>query len=86
MSFWKKDLLEVNGYNEDIKGWGREDSEIALRLLKKGLSLKRIKNAAIQYHLHHKEASKNQLEFNDQLLEQAKNSKEYRTKNGIYKI
>lgn len=86
MSFWKKDLLEVNGYNEDIKGWGLEDSEIALRLLKKGLSLKRIKNAAIQYHLHHKEASKNQLEFNDQLLEQAKNSKEYRTKNGIYKI
>lgn len=86
MSFWKKDLIEVNGYNEDIKGWGREDSEIALRLLKKGLSLKKIKNAAIQYHLHHKEALKNQLSFNNTLLEEAKKSENFKTKNGIEKL
>lgn len=86
MSFWKKDLLEVNGYNEDIKGWGREDSEIALRLLKKGVGFKKIKNAAIQYHLHHKEAPKNQLAFNDQLLSEAKKMKGFTTRNGIEKL
>lgn len=31
MAFWRKDLITVNGYNEDIRGWGREDNEIACR-------------------------------------------------------
>ena len=26
VSFWKSDFIAANGYNEDIKGWGREDS------------------------------------------------------------
>jgi glycosyltransferase involved in cell wall biosynthesis len=33
MSFWRKDLLAVNGYNEDITGWGREDTELVIRLI-----------------------------------------------------
>ena len=86
MSFWRADLLAVNGYNEDIRGWGREDSEIALRLLKKGTALKKIKNAAIQYHLYHKEASKNQLQHNEELLNSARLSDNFKIKNGIQKL
>lgn len=86
MSFWKADLIEVNGYNEDIIGWGREDSEIALRLLKKGLSLRKIKNAGIQYHLYHTEAGKKSLDHNTLLLQQAMEITGYRTKNGIIKL
>ena len=85
MSFWKKDLLAVNGYDEDFTGWGREDSEIAYRLLKKGLSLKRVKFAAIQYHLFHSEANKSDLSKNNLLLEKNKNLIGFRIKNGISK-
>ncbi len=85
MSFWKKDLLAINGYNEDIKGWGREDSELALRLLKKGVALQRIKMAGIQYHIYHKEADKNNTEFNTLILEKSK-SLNYKIKNGIEKL
>ena len=71
MSFWRDDLITINGYNEDIKGWGIEDSEISLRLLNLGLSLKRIKMAGIQYHLHHKEASKNSVNHKTSILKQS---------------
>lgn len=86
MSFWKKDFLEINGYNENITGWGIEDSELTLRLLKKGLFLKKIKLSAIQYHLYHPEASrdhfyKNQLVLNENLFNEG-----FKTLNGIEKI
>lgn len=86
MSFWKKDLLDINGYNEDFIGWGREDSELAYRLLKKGIALKRIKFSAIQYHLFHNEANKNDLVKNDLLLEKNKNISSFKIKNGIIKL
>lgn len=86
MAFWKKDLLDVNGYNEDIKGWGKEDSEITLRLLKKGLALKKIKFSAIQYHLFHKEAKRDKVAENQLLLEKSISSINSKTKNGILKL
>ncbi len=33
MAFFKVDCMSVNGFNEDFVGWGREDSEFAVRLL-----------------------------------------------------
>jgi len=35
--FFKKDLYSVNGFNQDFIGWGREDSELAIRLYNLGL-------------------------------------------------
>ena len=32
MAFWKSDLYLVNGYDESFIGWGREDSDICIRL------------------------------------------------------
>jgi len=85
MAFWKKDLLEVNGYNEDITGWGREDSELALRLLKKGVFLKKIKWSSIQYHLYHKEAPRDNFLENQSFLEKSILSESFITTNGIQK-
>ncbi len=52
----KKSIIEVNGFDEDyiLPGYG-EDTDIEWRLFKTGIRLKKIKNKAIQYHLHHKE-------------------------------
>lgn len=67
ISFWKKDVLEVNGYNEEIEGWGREDSEMVLRMLNNGVAGKRLRYGGIVYHIHHKSESKSQLEENNEI-------------------
>ena len=58
MAFWKNDLLAVNGYDERYQGWGREDSDIAIRLFNNGIKKRSIKFGGIAYHLQHKEANK----------------------------
>ncbi len=58
MAFWKEDLLKVNGYNEEFLGWGKEDSEIAIRLINAGIKKLFLKFGGISYHLYHKEASR----------------------------
>lgn len=85
MSFWKKDLIEVNGYDESFTSWGREDSEIAYRLIKKGVRLKKIRLATIQFHLFHKEQNKSDLNINDAILEKNKSKAVFYCKNGILK-
>jgi len=71
MAFWKKDLLTVNGYNESFKGWGKEDNELAVRLLNAGLELRFIKFGAVVYHLHHKVADLSAVPANEEKLLQA---------------
>lgn len=68
-SYFKKDAIIVNGYNEDIKGWGREDSEFAIRLNNNGVKGKRIRYAGIVYHIFHHEKSKNYLDKNNSIQE-----------------
>lgn len=71
MAFWKKDLLTVNGYNESFKGWGKEDNELAVRLLNAGLQLRFIKFGAVVYHLYHKVADLSAVPANEEKLLQA---------------
>jgi glycosyltransferase involved in cell wall biosynthesis len=58
MAFWKTDLFAVNGYDERYQGWGREDSDIAIRLFNNGIKKRAIKFGGIGYHLQHKEGNK----------------------------
>ena len=53
MSFWKKDFIAVNGYNNEITGWGREDREFAARLINNGIRKKTLKYRAVCFHLYH---------------------------------
>ena len=47
MAFWRNDLLAVNGYNEDIIGWGREDGVGPRELVKFLAQLLKIKGSVI---------------------------------------
>lgn len=76
MAFWKSDLIKVNGYNESISGWGREDSELAVRLANSGSKKRILKFGAVAFHIYHNEAERNRLGANDTVLEQS-------VKNGI---
>jgi GT2 family glycosyltransferase len=75
MSFWKNDLRLVNGFNEAFVGWGREDSELVLRLFHSGIKRVDLRFSAIAYHLYHPENSRSDLSKNDEELERAKNEK-----------
>ncbi len=85
MSFYKRDLLLVNGYNEDIVGWGREDSELAVRLYNNGLKRKDVKFRLCVYHLYHDEFSKDRLSKNDEILTETLKKHITYCENGIAK-
>ena len=85
-SFWKSDLIKINGYNEMFVGWGSEDKELAVRLYNSGINLKVIKFGAVCYHLHHKlNVNKRRLERNNLLLKEAQRLKTVLCEEGINK-
>ena len=71
MAFFKQDCIDVNGFNNDFKGWGREDSEFIVRLLNSGIRRKSLHFNAIQYHLWHNENKNTLLNRNDAILQHA---------------
>ncbi len=83
MAFWKKDILAVNGYNEAFTGWGREDSEIAIRLMNMGVQKRFLKFGGICYHLYHPEASRAMEAKNTQMMEDAITQKTIKAAVGI---
>ncbi|MEP7259109.1 MAG: glycosyltransferase family 2 protein [Flavitalea sp.] len=85
MSFWKKDILSVNGYNENISGWGREDTEMAIRFYNKGYKRRYFKLQGIVYHLFHQEADRSGLMQNDEILKATKADNLIYCANGINK-
>lgn len=58
-SLSKNDLLEVNGFDERfLHPAAGEDTDIEARLRRNGMRVKTIRNQAIQYHLFHKELTR----------------------------
>lgn len=82
-AYWKEDAFAVNGYNNNLTGWGAEDKEFAQRLVNYGIKKRRLKFVAIQFHLYHKEADKKN--HREQIEEVIKliNNKTYFCNNGI---
>ncbi len=83
MAFWREDLLAVNGYNEEMTGWGEEDQELGVRLRNSGLGQHTIKFCGIVYHLHHKEASRDRHTINQQILRDAETCRAVQCKKGV---
>ena len=73
VAFYRKDCIGVNGFNNKFEGWGREDTEFFARLMNAGIKRKTLKFNAIQYHLWHKEVSRQSLLQNDLLLKKTFN-------------
>lgn len=83
MSFWRDDLLTVNGYNEAITGWGREDSELAVRLINSGKKRLFLKFGGICFHLFHPVACRKMEKLNDEILGEAIKNKVITAPKGI---
>lgn len=71
LAIWRSDLVRVNGYNEAFVGWGREDSELAVRLKNSGVRRLDVRGRALCYHLWHPPVSRAELAGNDEILARA---------------
>lgn len=71
MAFWREDLLRVNGYNEVFHGWGREDNEIAVRLLNSGIRKRAAKFGGVVFHIYHPEVDRARCPKNEAYLTEA---------------
>jgi len=85
LSFWKQDAININGFNEDFEGWGREDSEFVVRLLNSGIKRQNLKFGGVGYHIWHPENSQQLLQKNHTLLEEAVKNGEKWCNNGLIK-
>lgn len=57
---WKKDYIAVDGFDADFSGWGYEDSDFAVRLLRHGVKIKNGRFAIPVMHLWHRENDRSQ--------------------------
>ena len=77
-------LEEINGFDEDYEGYGREDTDVEIRLQNLGLTIKSMKGLALQYHVWHERRAFTPK--NDDRLELLKASKRYRCEKGLVQI
>jgi hypothetical protein len=83
LAIWRSDLVRVNGYNEAFVGWGREDSELAIRLLNSSVRRLDVRGWALCYHLWHPPVNREELAVNDELLAKAVREEHVRCEQGL---
>ena len=83
LSAFRTDLLRVNGLDESYAGWGLEDSDLVIRLIRAGVISKSARFAAPVLHLWHKENDRSQLEENRLRLEEVLAATHIRALKGV---
>ena len=85
-AFWRADMLAVNGYNNDLAGWGHEDIEFPARLVNNGIKRRQLKMTAVCFHIHHELRSRSNEDTNLRVYEEVVEQKIIRCKNGIDQV
>jgi len=83
LSAFRDDLLKVNGLDESYTGWGQEDSDLVVRLIRTGLVNKSARFSAPVLHLWHKENDRSHLEENKRRLQQVLSATHIRALKGV---
>lgn len=81
--FWRADLERVNGFDEDITGWGPEDKELCARLEHAGIRRQTLLFGGIACHLHHAAASRAALPANLAVLADTRKLRRTRARHGL---
>lgn len=68
MAVWREDFLRIDGFDESYVGWGHEDADLAVRLIRSGIRRKEGRFAASVLHLWHAAAPRQGLGANEQRL------------------
>lgn len=77
----RKHLEAINGFDEAYEGYGREDTDVELRLRNLGLRIKSMKGLALQYHVWHPRRAF--TPSNDKRLDELKVSGRVRCEQGL---
>ena len=83
MAFWRDDLLQINGFNEAMTGWGREDTELAVRAFHAGLLRRDLRLSALATHLYHPTRKHVVDNPNDRILENTRQDRLVRCELGV---
>jgi glycosyltransferase involved in cell wall biosynthesis len=83
LAVWRSDLDRVDGFDAAFSGWGREDSDILVRLLRAGVRRKDGVFATGILHLWHPEADRSQLPENERRLDQSLSDQRVRAHEGL---
>lgn len=68
LAVWRADLDRIDGFDTQFVGWGREDSDLFVRLINAGVRRKDGSFATGVLHLWHPPADMSRLPTNDDLL------------------
>jgi glycosyltransferase involved in cell wall biosynthesis len=68
LAIWRIDLERVDGFDAEFSGWGREDSDLIVRLLRAGVRRKDGTFLTGVLHLWHAEADRSRLAENERKL------------------
>jgi hypothetical protein len=83
LAIWRSDLDRVDGFDADYSGWGKEDSDIIVRLLHAGIRRKDGLFATGVIHLWHGEADRSQLPDNERKLVEVAAGNRIKAKQGL---
>ena len=83
LAVWRSDLDRVDGFDASFSGWGREDSDLLIRLLHSGVRRKDGRFATGVIHLWHQDEDRSQLSANDARLDTVLHSDRVRAQAGM---
>jgi glycosyltransferase involved in cell wall biosynthesis len=83
LAVWRADLERVDGFDAAFSGWGKEDSDLLVRLLHAGVRRKDGAFATAVLHLWHPEADRSRLPDNQRRLDAVIASKRIRAEQGL---
>jgi glycosyltransferase involved in cell wall biosynthesis len=83
MAFWREDLVRLNGFNEAMTGWGREDTELAVRAFHAGLLRRDLRLGGLAVHLYHRSRKQVTDNPNDRILDHARHTGLVRCERGV---
>jgi len=83
LGIWRSDLVTVDGFEGAFKSWGREDSDLLVRLMRAGVRRKDGRMATGVLHLWHAEADRSRLDDNERRLDNIRTGTRIRAERGL---
>jgi GT2 family glycosyltransferase len=83
LAAWRPDLIAINGFDEDYSGWGLEDADLVIRLIRYGIDRKSGLFLLPVLHLWHQKNDRSSLSGNHERFRDLMNSDRVRASRGV---